>query len=104
MEWGVLHDGLCTVSKSYLENFRRGRQFEDTARQKFVKDSGFHVEECGIFFRAAVGASPDGLICTQDDDWLLEIKTRVVNAAGPLEKINTHMYTQVQVQLFLHRT
>ena len=61
--------------------------------------SGKAVTECGIFVRNDLGASPDGLP-DGDTDWLLEIKTRSSNCAGPLQMIEKYMYIQVLLQLY----
>ena len=99
-QWNVVH-GVCeAVSRKPFRNFERGIAYENVARQKFVEDSGIEVNECGIYFRGDIGASPDGLIKTEDCDWLLEIKTRAEKCSGPLKTIEKYMYLQTQLQMF----
>jgi len=57
------------------------------------------VNECGIFIRNELGASPDGLP-EEEADWLLEIKTRSSNCTGPLQMLEKYMLIQVLIQLY----
>ena len=97
--WKSLEEEQVSGSKNFI-NFQRGLEFEEVARKKFVDDSGIQVTTCGIYFRAGIGGSPDGLIETSEKDWLLEIKTRSINCTGPLVKLEKYMYVQVQTQLY----
>jgi len=58
---------------------------------------GITVCECGIFFRDGIGASPDGLLSLKD--FLLEIKTRSLNAECPLQNLEKYHFVQCQFQM-----
>lgn len=57
------------------------------------------MEECGLFVRGHIGASPDGLF-TDRTDHLLEIKTRACSQTAPLTAISKTHIMQVQVQMY----
>jgi len=86
-------------SSCHFVNFKRGKEHEEVARSTLSNDSGLHVKTCGIYFQGEIGGSPEGLIETEDSDWVLEIKTRSIITTGPLEHIEKYMYVQVQTQL-----
>lgn len=62
------------VSAEARESIQRGIDFEDQARERYIKETGDKVTEVGFIYSdetRRVGCSPDGLV---DDDGLIEIK------------------------------
>ena len=112
----------CIINKKQeppknFQNFQRGIKFESSAVHSFRRDSGAHVEECGMFPLGSdrrFGASPDGIFhgetCKGLIDvktgssiklsglCLLEVKTRAEGCTEPLDSVSGSRVCQVHLQ------
>lgn len=59
--------------------------------------TGIDISECGIFINGVIGESPDSLLSLKN--YLLEIKTRSLNASAPLDHVEKYQYMQCQFQM-----
>ena len=98
--WRVVLEGK--EEKELLQgnflNFKRGQMYEKEALDFFCKSSSCYAKQCGFFINPddpSYGASPDGLVAP---GLLIEIKTRAVNSAGPLECLHKNKCANCFIQ------
>ena len=112
----------CIINKKQeppknFQNFQRGIKFESSAVHSFRRDSGAHVEECGMFPLRSdrrFGASPDGIFHAEtckglidvktgssiklSGKCLLEVKTLAKGCTEPLDSVSGSHVCQVHLQ------
>lgn len=101
----ILTDGASAEYKAFETNATEwGKEYEPYARERFTKETGLTVVECGFFeYNPVFGGSPDGFV---EDGAILEIKCphqtykHIANLsckdAKDLKKLNKDYYIQLQ--------
>ena len=114
--WNCIINKKQELPKNF-QNFQRGIKFESSAVHSFRRDSGAHVEECGMFPLGSdrrFGASPDGIFHSETCKGLidvktgssiklsglclLEVKTHAERCTEPLDSVSSSHVCQVHLQ------
>ena len=110
--WKCIRNKVSEESKSFL-NFKCGKIYESIAADTFEYSSGLKLSESPLILHPNdpehYAASPERILdvgsiflCDRtewDHKYILEIKTRAVGSARPLELINASHVCQCQLQM-----